>query len=154
MQVQCSTIDEYLSALPEKQALYVEALRAVVLEHLPVGFEETLQYSMIGYVVPLSLYPEGYLKNPRQPLPFMHIGAQKKSISFYHMGLYADAELLHWFVEQTRLNPKVKHALNMGKSCIRYAYYDEIPLELIGELVSKITPEQWISTYERMRNRG
>ena len=118
----------------------------VIKKNLPNGFKEEMSYGNIGYVVPHSKYPSGYHCDPKLPLPFMGVASQKKSINFYHMGIYADPELLKWFTDaHTKLSPK---KLDMGKSCIRYKNPEDIPYKLLGELVSKITVDDWIEKYE------
>jgi hypothetical protein len=101
---------------------------------------------MIAFIVPHSIYPNGYHSDPKQPLPFISIASQKNYISLYHMGLYANTELLKWFTNEYPKHSKTK--LDMGKSCIRFKKPDHIPFELIGELSSKMTTEQWIEIYE------
>jgi hypothetical protein len=101
---------------------------------------------MIGYVVPHSLYPDGYHCDPKLPLPFMSIASQKNFIALYHMGIYSDPELLEWFKAEY---PKyVKTKLDMGKSCIRFKKPETIPYELIAQLSTKMTPQNWIDRYE------
>jgi len=102
---------------------------------------------MIGYIVPHSIYPNGYHCNPKLPLPFVNIASQKKFMVLYHMGLYANKELLNWFVNQYPNYSKYK--LDMGKSCIRFKKYEDIPMELIGKLMKKITVKEWINIYEK-----
>ncbi|MNE40865.1 hypothetical protein D3C80_1349110 [compost metagenome] len=102
---------------------------------------------MIGYVVPHSLYPPGYHCDPKLPLPFLSFTSQKNFIAFYHMGLYANPELLDWFVSEYQQVSKTK--LDMGKSCVRFKKPDQIPFDLIGKLVSKVKPEEWITLYEK-----
>lgn len=122
------------------------ALRALILKNLPKGFEECMSYGMIGYVVPHTLYPSGYHCDPKLPLPFLSIAAQKNFIAVYHMGIYAKPELLSWFMNEY---PKhCKHKLDMGKSCIRFKKMDDIPFKLIEELVKKMSVKDWIETYE------
>lgn len=122
------------------------ALRAFILKKLPKGFEECMSYGMIGYVVPHTLYPSGYHCDPKLPLPFLSIAAQKNFIAVYHMGIYAKPELLSWFVNEY---PKhCKHKLDMGKSCIQFKKMDDIPFKLIEELVKKMSVKDWIETYE------
>lgn len=122
------------------------ALRALIFKNLPKGFEECMSYGMIGYVVPHTLYPSGYHCDPKLPLPFLSIAAQKNFIAVYHMGIYAKPELLSWFVNEY---PKhCKHKLDMGKSCIRFKKMDDIPFKLIEELVKKMSVKDWIETYE------
>ncbi|HEY8400979.1 MAG TPA: DUF1801 domain-containing protein [Cytophagaceae bacterium] len=141
-----ATVDEYLIQLPEDRKGAMEKLRSVILKNLPKGFEETINYGMIGYVVPKSSYPSGYHCDPKLPLPFINIASQKNFIALYHMGLYADKKLLDWFVNEYPKYSKTK--LDMGKSCIRFKKIDQIPYELIAQLVSKMKMDDWIALYE------
>jgi hypothetical protein len=102
---------------------------------------------MIGYVVPKSIYPAGYHCSPELPLPFVSLASQKNNISFYHMGMYASEELTAWFT--TEYAKRTKYKLDMGKSCVRFKRMDDIPVDLIGELMTKMTTQEWIGTYER-----
>jgi len=146
MTSQATTPEEYLNEVPEERKQPLLKLRAVILKNLPEGFKEGMGYGMIGYAVPHDIYPPGYHCNTKLPLPFMGFASQKNSINFYHMGIYADKELYNWFIaEYTKLFPK---KLDIGKSCMRFKKAEDIPYDLIGELVTKITVEQWISTYE------
>lgn len=121
-------------------------LRKVILENLPEGFTEEMTYGMPGYVVPHSIYPQGYHCNPKLPLPFISLASQKNFIAFYHMGLYADKKILDWFQEEY---PKHMHTkADMGKSCLRFKKSEHIPFELIGQLVRKFSVQDWISCYE------
>ncbi|MEL7005491.1 MAG: DUF1801 domain-containing protein [Bacteroidota bacterium] len=146
MKVADHKIDEYIDALPEDRREPMKELRQTILSNLPKGFEEILG-AMIGYVVPFSLYPNGYHCPPKQPLPFVNIASQKNFIALYHMGLYADKELLEWFTNEYPKHSKYK--LDMGKSCIRFKKVDHIPFELLGQLMSKMTPKDWTSLYEK-----
>ena len=138
---------EYINALPSERQEAFTKLRNVIFENLPKGFSESMSYGMIGYSVPHSLYPPGYHCDPTQPLPFMCIASQKNFISLYHMGLYGDKKLLDWFVKEYPKHCRTK--LDMGKSCIRFKKFDQIPYKLIGELSSKITPQEWIVICEK-----
>ncbi|MBP1041756.1 DUF1801 domain-containing protein [Vagococcus sp. BWB3-3] len=139
-------VSEYIHTIPEKwQDGYIKLLKTID-ENLPKGFELTIQYGMPSYVVPLSKYPAGYLNRETEPLPFISLAAQKNYLSLYHMGLYADKTLLAWFEEAYAKQVPTK--LNMGKSCLRMSNVNYIPFELIGELVSKISVDQWIELYE------
>lgn len=140
------TPDEYINSLPEDRKMYMEKLRNVILKNLPKGFQEGMGYGMMGYSVPHSIYPNGYHCKPSDPLPFMGMASQKNSINFYHMGIYANKELLDWFVAEYPKHSTRK--LDMGKSCMRFKKFDEIPFDLIGELVTKVSVEDWIETYE------
>jgi len=146
MQSKATTPDEYLDTLPEDRKQAMSELRKVILKNLPKGFSEVMSYGMLGYVVPHSLYPSGYHCDPKLPLPFMNIASQKNFIAVYHMGIYSDPKLLKWFAEEYGKQSKAK--LDMGKSCIRFKKPEQIPFKLIGELASKMTPKQWIDTYE------
>jgi hypothetical protein len=151
MQSTAKTPDEYIAELPLDRREAINKLRAIIKKHIPKGFEEVMQYGMIGYVVPHSLYPAGYHCKPSDPLPFLALASQKNSINFYHMGLYADEKLLKWFLDE--YSKKWKWKLDMGKSCIRWKKLDQIPYDLIGELVGKITPQEWIALYEKTLKR-
>ena len=141
------TVQKYIAELPEDRREAIVNLRKVISENLPKGFEEQMSYGMIGYVIPHSIYPKGYHCTPELPLPFLNIASQKNSINLYHMGIYANPELLNWFVAEY---PKYsKRKLDMGKSCIRFKKVEDIPFELITELCQKITPEDWITLYEK-----
>ncbi|QAA83018.1 DUF1801 domain-containing protein [Aequorivita sp. H23M31] len=140
------TPDDYIGALPEERQEVMQKLRKTIKKNLPKGFEETIQYGMISYVVPHSIYPDGYHCKPSDALPFISISSLKNHIGFYHMGIYSDPELMQWFTEAyTKL---AKGKLDMGKSCVRFKKMDDIPFELLGELSSKFSVDQWISKYE------
>ena len=141
-----NSINTYLQTLPEERQVAMQKLREILQKHLPKGFEETLQYGMITYVVPHSLYPKGYHCKPTDALPFISIASQKAGIHLYHMGIYSDPDLLQWFTDAYAKACTTK--LDMGKSCIRFKKLDQIPYELIGELAQKMTPQQWIERYE------
>lgn len=152
MTIDAKTPDEYISKVPENRKEAVSKLRKTVQENLPDGFEECINYKMIGYVVPHSLYPDGYHCDPKLPLPFINIASQKNFVALYHSGIYADKNLLDWFVGEY---PKyVKTKLDMGKSCVRFKKMENIPYSLIAELCQKMTPDAWIALYEKnVKNR-
>ena len=146
MQYEASTPNDYIDQLPEDRKGPVGTLRKTILDNLPKGFEEGINYKMLGYYVPLSAYPDGYHCNPKLPVPFMNVASQKNFVALYHMGIYAKKELLDWFVAEYPKHSKYK--LDMGKSCIRFKKVEAIPYELIGELVQKMTMEEWLGIYE------
>ena len=146
MQYEASTPNDYIDQLPEDRKGPVGTLRKTILDNLPKGFEEGINYKMLGYYVPLSAYPDGYHCNPKLPVPFMNVASQKNFVALYHMGIYAKKELLDWFVGEYPKHSKYK--LDMGKSCIRFKKVEAIPYELIGELVQKMTMEEWLGIYE------
>ncbi|GAB4159427.1 MAG: DUF1801 domain-containing protein [Winogradskyella sp.] len=146
MQYDATSLEDYINQVPIERQETLKKLRKVIKDNLPVGFEEGIQYKMIGYYVPHSVYPDGYHCDPKTPLPFMSFASQKNSINLYHMGIYAKKELLDWFVNEY---PKhCKRKLDMGKSCIRFKNMDEIPFKLIGELTQKMSSKEWIDIYE------
>jgi uncharacterized protein YdhG (YjbR/CyaY superfamily) len=140
------SVDEYVANVSENYHDAIQKLRELVKMNIPKGFVEMLNYGMIGFVIPHELYPNGYHCDPKLPLPFVNIAAQKNFISFYHMGIYAKPSLLEWFVEQYAKTSTQK--LDMGKSCIRFKKAEHIPYDLIGELMKKMTVENWIEVYE------
>ena len=152
MRYSATSPEDYINQAPVERQEALKKLRNTIKANLPKGFEETLGYGMIGYVVPRSIYPDGYHCDPKLPLPFMNIASQKNFIAIYNMGIYVKKDVYDWFVGEF---PKhCKRKLDMGKSCIRFKYLDDIPFGLIGELASKITVEEWIAYYEsNLKNR-
>lgn len=148
MQYEATTADEYINQIPDERKAPITKLRNVILDNLPKGFEEGINYKMIGYYVPHSGYPDGYHCDPKLPLPFINIASQKNFIAVYHMGIYANKKLMDWFV--TEYPKHCKYKLDMGKSCVRFKKIDDIPYQLIGALVSKMTAKEWIETYEKV----
>lgn len=140
------TVMEILTSLPEDRAEPFNKLHDVIVNNLPKGFEPAISYGGLGYVVPHSIYPAGYHCKPIEPLPFAGIASQKNSINFYHMGIYADSKLYEWFV--TEFPKHTQQKLDIGKSCIRFKKMNDIPYELIGELIRKISVDDWINMYE------
>lgn len=147
MQSSAKTPDQYFEELPEDRQTAMKELRKVILNNLPKGFSEQMGSGMVNYCVPHSKYPAGYHCNPKDPLPFLAIASQKNFIAVYHMGIYAEPKLLKWFTDEYA--KQVKGKLDMGKSCIRFKKPDQIPFKLIGELSSKMTPNDWIEVYEK-----
>lgn len=146
MQSKVKTIKEYLAEVPDDRKEILSEMHKTIVKNMPKGFQEVMSYGMIGYVVPHSLYPAGYHCDPKQPLPFMCLASQKNYISFYHMGLYAGV-LLEWFSKEWPKHSSKK--LDMGKCCVRFKKPEDVPIQLLAELVSKMTPEEWIKVYEK-----
>lgn len=146
MQSKAATVDAYMAELPAERQKAMKELRKEIKKNLPKGFKEAMGYGMMGWSVPHSMYPAGYHCNPKDPLPFMGMASQKNFIAVYHMGVYADPKLLKWFTDAYAKAGVGR--LDMGKSCIRFTNVEKIPYKLIGELASKITPEDWIRIYE------
>ena len=147
MTIDAKTVDEYISKVPSERTEAISKLREIVRDNLPSGFEEGIGYKMIAYYVPHSKYPDGYHCDPKVPLPFINIASQKNFIALYHSGIYADKNLLDWFVEEYPKHVNTK--LDMGKSCVRFKKVENIPYELIAELCKKMTADQWIALYEK-----
>ncbi|MDI5896352.1 DUF1801 domain-containing protein [Flavobacterium algoritolerans] len=146
MQSTATTVSAYLEEIPEERKDALKKLREIILKNIPKGFVEQMTYGMIGYVVPHSIYPNGYHCTPELPLPFISFASQKNFIALYHMGIYANPELLNWFVTEYPKHSTQK--LDMGKSCIRFKKANQIPFELIAELAQKMSVQEWITCYE------
>ncbi len=141
-----TTPDEYINALPEDRKAPITKLHNLIKDNMPEGLESGMGYGMLAYFVPKSIYPNGYHCKPFPPLPFINVASQKNFIALYHSGLYAKKELYEWFVAEYPKHAKYK--LDMGKSCIRFKRVDDIPYDLIKELLGKMTVEEWIEIYE------
>ncbi|HEY0354869.1 MAG TPA: DUF1801 domain-containing protein [Flavisolibacter sp.] len=140
------SFQQYLDKLPDDRKDAISEIRKIMKSNLPKGFAENISENFLSYNVPHSLYPDGYHCNPDQPLPFVSFASQKNFIAMYHMGLYSDPELLKWFTNEYRKHSTTK--LDMGKSCVRFKKTADIPFELLKQLASKLSPAQWIKTYE------
>lgn len=145
-------VENYVAVQPAGRQAALQSLLDTIRRNLPDGFEERIQYGMIGFAVPLETYPGGYHVNPKEPLPFIALANQKNYIAFYHMGIYGDQALMEWFRSKYAVLNIGK--LDMGKSCIRFKKMDRIPLDLIAELCKKITPAQYIKQYEAGRRKA
>ena len=141
------SVKDYINLLESDRKKTITQLINVIEQNIPKGFEKVMNYGMPSFVIPHSIYPNGYHVTPDLPLPFIGIASQKNHIGFYHMGLYADSKLLDWFISEYPKYCKLK--LDMGKSCIRFKNISEIPYELIGILASKMTAKDWIDIYEK-----
>ena len=146
MQYKATSPEDYISQLPEDRQAPIKKLDSIIKENMPKGLEAGMGYGMLAYYVPKSIYPSGYHCKPFPPLPFINLASQKNFIALYHSGLYAKKELYDWFVSEY---PKhCKYKLDMGKSCVRFKKMDDIPYDLITELLGKMTVEEWIDIYE------
>ena len=152
MKSTATTVEQYLSELPDDRKEAMQKLHNIVKNNLSKGFIERIDYGMICYSVPHSIYPNGYHCDPKMPLPFISIASQKNFIALYHMGIYSSPELLEWFTKSYAA--KVPGKLDMGKSCVRFKKVELIPYELIGELAGKMSGEEWISCYEKLLKRN
>ncbi len=146
MQSSAATPEAYIESLPDDRKTAMEKIRKQINANIPQGFTEIMASGMLNYVVPHSIFPSGYHCDPKQPLPFLAVASQKNFIAFYHMGMYANPQLLKWFVSEYPKHTKQK--LDMGKSCVRLKKMDDIPYDLIGQLAKKMTVSDWIALYE------
>jgi hypothetical protein len=139
------TISEYLSSLPEDRRIAIQAVRDVVNRHLPAGFEEGLAYGMIGWYVPLSTFPDTY---NRQPLGLASLASQKNHMALYLNNVYGDPETEGWFRERWATTGK---KLDMGKSCVRFRRLDDLPLDVIGETIGRVTLDGFLARYAEVK---
>ncbi len=146
VQSKAQTVKEYLAELPPDRRKEIETVRTVILANLPKGYEECMSYGMIGYVIPLSRYPETYNK---QPLAIAALAAQKNYMSVYLMCVYGEKQYMDWFKKSFEASGK---KLDMGKSCVRFKKSDDLPLDVIGEAIAKVSVENYIKFYEKVQN--
>lgn len=146
MQSKATTVTDYLAGLPADRVEGFTKLRETIVKNIPKGYEETIAYGMVGYVVPHKLFPAGYHCDPKLPLPFVSIASQKNFIALHHMGLYGSPKLLEWFVSEYPKHCKTR--LDMGKGCVRFKKMDDIPYKLIAELIKKISVKEWTALYQ------
>lgn len=159
MPVSAPTVEAYLDSLPDERRAVLEAVRRVILDHLDPDYEEGMQYGMIGYYVPHRIFPAGYHCDPRQPVPYAALAAQKNNFSLYLMGVYvggdaaADAPesaVAQWFREAWRNSGK---KLDMGKSCVRFKKLEDVPLDVVGEVIRRIPAATYIARYQSVLDR-
>ncbi len=143
--------DAYFHQVSDVYQSAMLKIRTLIQNNLPDGFQETINYNMPSYVVPHEIYPSGYHCDTKLPLPFISIAAQKNFIALYHMGIYADQDLLNWFSEEYSKYSKSK--LDMGKSCIRFKKPEQIPFDLLAQLFAKMNVQNWIHLYEQQIKR-
>jgi len=138
-------VKEFIDNLPDDRKKAVSELRKTINKHLPKGFKEGIGYNMLAWSVPHSMFPAGYHCDPSKPLMLMCLSATKGGISLHHMGLYGSTPLMNWFKSEWPKYSSKK--LDMGKACIRFKRFEDVPLDLIGELATKLTPRQWVEQY-------
>ena len=146
MKSDAKTVDEYLQALPPDRRASISALREVILAHLPEGYEERFYCCMIGYVVPHSLYPAGYPCDPKQPLGYACLGSQKNHMAIYLMNVYGDPATEAWFRKAWQATGK---KLDMGKSCVRFKKLEDVPLDVIGQVIARTPVNKYIAAVEK-----
>jgi hypothetical protein len=139
------TVEDYLQTLPPERREAISAVRDVILQNLPQGYVESMNWGMISYEIPLSRYPKTYNK---QPLMLAALAAQKNYLSLYLLTVYGDKKTEEWFRERYRASGK---KLDMGKSCVHFRKSDDLPLDLVGEAIRRSTVETYIERYEMAR---
>jgi hypothetical protein len=143
-----ATVAEYLATLPADRREALEAVRKVILKNLPKGYEEGIQYGMIGYYVPHAIYPAGYPANPKEPLPFASLGSQKSHMALYLMCVYGDTETARAFREAYLATGK---KLDMGKSCVRFKKLEDLPLDVIGKTIKRVPVKTYCARVDSVR---
>lgn len=145
MQSAATTVSEYIAGLPEDRQKVVEAVRKVVRKNLPKGITEQMQYGMIGWVVPHKVYPAGYHCKPSDPVPFAALASQKNHLSLYLLTAYEDDGTAQWLKDEFAARGK---KLDMGKSCVRFKKLEDLPLDVIGQVVARIPVDEFLRRYE------
>lgn len=140
-----STVEEYLRSLPDDRREAISRVRQVILDNLPDGYQEGMQYGMIGYFIPLEDYPDTY---NGQPLNYAALAAQKNYMSLYLSNVYSDPHLEKKFTEAYRASGK---KLNMGKSCVRFKKLEDLPLDVVAEAIAATPVDQYLGIYEEIR---
>ncbi len=147
MQSSAKTVQEYLQELPADRRASINAVRGVILANLPKGYEECMSYGMIGYVVPHSIYPKGYQCNPKLPLPFVNLASQKNHMALYLLCCYGDPKLKAWLEKAWKDAGK---KFDMGGGCLRFKNLEDVPLEVIGQLVASLPVDVYIRRIEQV----
>ncbi len=150
VQSAAKTVEQYLKELPVDRRAVIEAVRNVILKNLPKGYQETMQYGMITYVVPLELYPAGYGEDKKTPLPFLSLAAQKNYYALYLMAFYGNQEIETWFKDAYAKSGK---KLDMGKGCLRFKKVEDLSLDVVGKLISKVSVKDFIVIYQKAREK-
>ena len=145
MTSKAATVEEYLAELPEDRRAAIETVRQEILKNLPEGYEDGMQYGMIGYFVPHSIYPKGYHCDAKQPLPFASLASQKNHMAVYMFCTYTNPEQKEWFVTEYK---KTGKRMDMGASCVRFKKIEDLPVELIGKAIAMSPVDEFVATYE------
>jgi uncharacterized protein YdhG (YjbR/CyaY superfamily) len=141
------SVSDYIDGLPEDRKKAVSEIRKTINKNLPKGFKESVGMGMIIWSVPHTSYPAGYHCDPSKPLMLIGLTATKGGVSLHHLGLYGSTQLLTWFTSEWPKHASKK--LDMGKGCVRFKSLNDVPLDLIGELATKLTPLAWVEQYEQ-----
>ena len=143
-----TTVDEYIAELPADRRAVIEQVRQVILDNLPPGYQETMNWGMISYEVPLARYPKTYNK---KPLSYLALAAQKHFYTLYVMAAYAGSMQEDWLKEQFAAAGK---KLDMGKSCLHFRTLDDLPMDVIAETVGMVGVDEFIAQYEKSRQKA
>jgi Domain of unknown function (DU1801) len=147
MKNSATTVEEYLQSLPTDRREAINAVRKAILGRLPEGYVECMSYGMIGYVVPHSLYPAGYHCDPKLPLPYACLGSQKNHMALHLMTVYGDPAMEKWF-RKTWIDAGKK--LDMGKACVRFRKLEDVPLDVVGQLIARVPVKEYIFRVEKL----
>ena len=148
MKSNAADVEIYLASLPEDRRAAISAVREVILANLPKGYEECMSCGMIGYVVPHSIYPAGYHCDPRLPLGYANLGSQKNHMSLHLMTVYGDPAMEQWFRKAWQATGK---KLDMGKACVRFKKLEDVPLEVIGQIIARVPVKAYIARIEKFQ---
>ena len=143
-----STVPEYLAALPADRRAAISAVRKVINDNLPDGYEEGIQFGMIGWHVPLSMYPAGYGENKKVPLPLLGLASQKSGMVLHFVCFYGHPTLSDWFVTEYKKSGK---KLDMGKGCVRFNKLDDLALDVVGGTIARLPVKEHIANYQAAR---
>ncbi|MGK0155430.1 MAG: hypothetical protein ACI9SE_002393 [Neolewinella sp.] len=147
VQSKATSVSQYLKELPDDRRAAITAIRKVIRDSIDAGIEEAMSYGMIGYQVPLRIYPAGYHCTPDTPLPYVSIASQKNHMAIYMMGLYMDPDETAWFADAWQATGK---KLNMGKSCVRFKKLEDVPLDVVAAAIKRMPSKRYLAAYEAM----
>ncbi len=148
MRSDAKTAEEYLAALPEDRRAALELVRATILDRLPAGYEEVMNWGMITYQVPLETFPETYNK---QPLVFAGLASQKNHMAVYLSAIYSNAAARERFESAYRATGK---RFDVGKSCVRFRRMEDLPLDVIGDAIAELPLDAFLESYRKGRERA
>src|ERR1041385_3833926 len=144
-----ATVPHYLPALPADRRAALSAVRKVINDNLPDGYEEGMQFGMIGWYVPLSMYPTGYGENPKVPLPLVALASQKSGMVLHFLCFYGHPTLSEWLVNEYKKSGK---KLDMGKGCVRFKKLDDLALDVVGRTIARVPVKEHIANYRAARS--
>ena len=143
-----STVAEFFAALPVDRRAAISVVRKTINDNLPDGYEEGMQFGMISWYVPLSMYPAGYGENPKVPLPLVALASQKSGMVLHFLCFYGHPTLSSWFVREYKKSGK---KLDMGKGCVRFKSLDDLALDVVGRTVARVPVAEHIANYRAAR---